>query len=272
MALDETAPQASLRSLDCGLQLVLRLRDQASLSVSEAARALGVAPSTAHRLLTTLKGRGFVVQELPSRRYRAGAALLEVALAALGNLDVRRTARPHLESLAQEVRETVDLIVLVPTPPPGASVRFVDVVEGPERLRVASRLGEDRPAHCTAAGKALLAWMAAEQLDSMYPEEEVTPPMTSRSITTKTELWTELATVRRRGFATNEGESIEALSAVAVPIRDPVGAVTAALAVSAPSSRLGQPRIDQVASAARRTADRLEASLRSGGQRSPGGR
>jgi DNA-binding IclR family transcriptional regulator len=262
VVVEDAGPRASLKSLDCGLQLVLSLRDHASLSVSEAARALGVAPSTAHRLLATLKARGFVTQELPSRRYRAGGALLEVALSALRNLDVRRTARPHLELLAQEVRETVDLVMLVHGPSAPA-IRFVDVAEGPERLRVASRVGESRPANCTATGKILLAWLPPERLDLMYPETGL-PALTSRSITAKAELLAALEDVRRRGFATNVGESIEALSAVAVPIRDPAGTVVAALAVSAPSSRLGQDRIESVAEAALRTAAAVEASLRTG--------
>jgi DNA-binding IclR family transcriptional regulator len=263
VALDDTATTSSLKSLDCGLQLVLRLRDQASLSVSEAARSLGVAPSTAHRLLATLKARGFVTQDLPSRRYRAGTALLDVALSALRNLDVRRSARLHLESLAEEVRETVDLIMLGPPGPAGPSMRFVDVVEGPERLRVASRLGEARPAHCTAGGKVLLAWLPSQQLERLYPEEEL-PGLTARSLTSREELWEELAMVRARGFATNAGESIEGLSAVAVPIRDPAGAVAAALAVSAPSSRLSPRRSEKVAEAALRAAAAIETSLRAG--------
>lgn len=263
VVLDDAAPRASLKSLDCGLQLVLSLRDHASLTVSEAARALGVAPSTAHRLLATLKARGFVVQELPSRRYRAGAALLEVGLSALRNLDVRRTARPHLESLAQEVRETVDLVMLGELGPPAPAIRFVDVAEGPERLRVASRLGEVRPAHCTASGKVLLAWLPTGRLHVMYPDTGL-PSLTSRSLTARAELFAELEGVRRQGFATNVGESIEALSAVAVPIRDPAGAVVAALAVSAPSSRLEPRRIESLAEAAKRTAAAVEAAMRNG--------
>jgi DNA-binding IclR family transcriptional regulator len=204
-----------------------------------------------------------VVQELPSRRYRAGAALLEVGLSALRNLDVRRTARPHLESLAQEVRETVDLVMLGELGPPAPVIRFVDVAEGPERLRVTSRLGEVRPAHCTASGKVLLAGLPTGRLDVMYPDSGL-PPLTSRSVTARAQLFAELVEVRRRGFATNVGESIDALSAVAVPIHDPAGAVVAALAVSAPSSRLEPGRIESVAQVAKRTATVIEAAMRNG--------
>jgi DNA-binding IclR family transcriptional regulator len=257
--MDDPGRSTGIKSLDSGLQLLQALRERASLSVNEAAKLIGVAPSTAYRLLATLKARGFVVQDHATRRYRAGTELLDIAFGALRNLDVRRMARPHLELLAQEVRETVNLIVLEHT-----VIRYVEVVESPERLRFSSRIGETRPAHCTAAGKVLLAALSRGQLDLLYPTEELIG-LTPRSITHKTELLEQLDLLSEGGYAVSVEESIEGLTAVAVPIHDPLGNVLAALAVGAPSSRLVPDRVVEVARAAGRSAAAIEAVLKLGG-------
>jgi DNA-binding IclR family transcriptional regulator len=253
---DDPGRRAGIRSLDTGLQLLQLLGDHPSLSVNEAAKLLGTAPSTAHRLLATLKGRGFVAQDDATRRYHAGRALLDIAFDALRNLDVRRVARPHLESLAAEVRETINLIVLEQ-----ASIRYVEVVESPERLRVSSRIGETRPAHCTAGGKVLLAALSPAQLDRLYPTEELAP-LTSRSFTRRSELLAQLPGIAEQGFAMSVEESIEGLNAVAVAVRDPLHHVVAALAVAAPSARLTGARVKEVVDAATRSAAGIEADLR----------
>jgi IclR family transcriptional regulator, acetate operon repressor len=256
---DTGEARAGIRSLDSGLRLLEHLRDRPSLSVNEAAKLLGTAPSTAHRVLGTLKARGFVTQDPATRRYRPGAALLEIAFDALRNLDVRRVSRPHLEALAREERETVNLIVLERT-----EIRYVEVVESTEQLRVANRIGETRPAHGTAAGKALLAALPDSQVVELYPDEAL-PTVTARTVTTRAALLEELATVRERGYALAVEESIEGLSAVAVALRGPLGNAVAALAVAGPSSRLAGERLAAVAETTRRHAAAIEADFRAPG-------
>ena len=114
-------------SVDSALRLLTALRDQPSLGVKESAELLGVAPSTAHRLLSTLQANGFVAQDPAPRRYGPGGALLTVALASLRRIDVRRVARPHLSALSAETRETVSRGVAE-----GSSIRIIDSVEGSE--------------------------------------------------------------------------------------------------------------------------------------------
>ena len=160
--------ERTVSSVDNALLLLLAFKDRPSIAVKEGAELLGVAPSTAHRLLVTLHSHGFVTQEETTRRYRAGAQLLDVALGALGSLDVLRVARPHLEQLRDVVRETVNLILL-----DGSQIRFIDSVEGPEAVRVSNRTGTVLPAHCTAGGKMLLASLSRDRkstrLNSSHP-------------------------------------------------------------------------------------------------------
>ncbi len=254
------APEDRLRSstvssVDNALTLLAELRDRPSLSVTEGAQLLGVAPSTAHRLLVTLLAHEFVVQEPSTRRYRTGPRLLEIALSPRGSVDVRQVAGPHLVALAAEVRETASLLVLE-----GDQVRFLDSAEGPELVRVASRTGDVLPAHLTAAGKAMLAAMSETDLLGAYPEARI-PATSGAAAMSREELFDELAQVRRHGYATSFERSAAGLSAVAVPITDRSGRPMAAIAVSVPASRLDEQRVREIAGVVRRHTRRIEEEL-----------
>ena len=155
-------PTRSRRSNNA-LRLLLLFRSQPRVRLSEASEHLGVAHSTAHRLLAMLAYHGFVRQEQDSRAYVAGPALVEIGLAAVGQLDIRRHARPALERLAGSLGETVHLAVLE-----GGNVRYLDAVESPRALRVASRTGSVLAASCTASGKALLAELPDAEVSAMF--------------------------------------------------------------------------------------------------------
>lgn len=253
-------PQASGRtyvvaSVDHALTLLAALRDAPSLAVRESAELLGVAPSTAHRLLTTMQASGFVVQDPATRRYSAGPALVAVALASLQRIDVGRVARPHLVALAAELRETVSLGVAE-----GTTIRFIDSVEGTEVVRVSSRTGVTVPAHSSAAGKVLLAALGRDELLRLYPVTRL-QRRTRRTIASRTLLLKELEQVRRLGYATSLEESSEGLASVAVGVGDVRGRVIAALTVSVPAERLEARRTERIVLAARRRAGRIEAEL-----------
>lgn len=242
-------------SVDHALRLLAELQDHPSLGVKEAAELLGVAPSTAHRLLATLQANGFVVQDPATRRYGPGPALLAVALASLRRVDVRRVARPHLAALSAETRETANLAVAE-----GTTVRVIDSIEGPEVVRVSARTGEVIPAHLSAGGKALLAELGTEELERVLPAERLPGPTGPIA---RQALVEELAEVRQRGYATSIDESTPGVASVGVGVRDVGGRLLAALSVSLPTERLDADRLDAIVAAARHRAARIEEELRS---------
>lgn len=125
----------SLSSVDNALRLVHVLAQREEVGVAEAGRLLGVARSTAHRLLTSLVVHGFAEQDPESRAYRAGGALLEFGLATVRRYDVRAHARPYLEQLSERTGETTHLLVLA-----GADTLFLDSVEGSQSVRTTGRV------------------------------------------------------------------------------------------------------------------------------------
>ena len=226
-------PQYPIESVDNALRLLLMFRDRGEIRLSEAREALGVAQSTAHRLMAMLAYHDFVRQDPASRAYRAGPALIEVGLSVVRSMDIRAIARPLLEELMEQIGETVHLATLE-----GAQARFLDAVESQRVLRVTGRTGRMLPAHATSVGKAMLAALPDEEIDHIYPAETL-PSQTSRTITSKTALRAELAEVRKRGYASNAGESEDGVSSIGVAVINPAtGRPVAAVSIAAPLSRM----------------------------------
>lgn len=249
-------PAYPIASVDNALRLLTLFRDEPRVRLSEASEHLGVAHSTAHRLMAMLAYHGFVRQEPASRAYVAGPALIEIGLAAIRQLDIRRHARPVLESLAGSLGETVHLAVLE-----GGNVRYLDAVESSRALRVASRTGSVLAANCTASGKALLAALPEHEVSALFAGQKSLTALTARSITTRPRLLAELKEVRARGCAINLEESEEGVASVAVVVRGPQQVPVAALVVSAPVSRMTEAAVARVAAELRERAHWLETQL-----------
>lgn len=226
-------PAYPISSVNNALKLLLLFREQRSVRLTEACQYLGVAHSTAHRLLAMLTYHGFVRQDTASRAYVAGSALVDVGLAVVQSLDVRSHVRPHLERLSETFEETAHLAVLE-----GDMVQYLDAVVSEKVLRVSPRTGALVPAHCTSVGKALLAALPDEELRCIYPVDRLElVGCTAKSIVMRDALLAELDAVRKRGYAVNRAESEDDVGSVAIAFRD-LGQWPAAIAIAAPMSRL----------------------------------
>lgn len=225
------------------------LADRGSLRVTAVANELGVAPSTAHRLLTTLAQAGFAVQD-SNRSYVRGPAFVRLQVGSAHPEALLAVIVPHLAMLSEATGETTHLMIRENT-----TVRFLHSVEGPAALRVASRNGVVMPAHLTSGGKAILATMTDEAIRDLYADGvRVSPNSKVRSVD---DLLGEIATVRRRGYAENLDESEPGISAVGVAVhRD---SVNAAISVSVPSIRYRRDRAKRLVALLAQTAAAIDA-------------
>jgi len=242
-----------LESVDAALRLLQLLGRAGQLRVTEAADELGVAPSTAHRLLSTLRYRGFAVQA-GDRTYRPGPAFTELAASHASSIDLCAVARPHLEWLRTTLDETSHLVVLI-----GHDVHFIASAEARQPLRVGSRVGAALPAHRTSGGKALLAALPGDEIERLYPVSE-----SGNGLLTTAEraiLMRELGKTRRRGYGINVGESERGIAAVGVLVRGYDGRPLAAVSVSVPAVRFSAGRVKELASAIQTATKRIEADL-----------
>lgn len=252
---DPTVPSYRITSVDHALQLLALFKSRSSLRVAEAADELGVARSTAHRLLAMLVYREFVTQDRTTRAYLPGPALIEVGMGALTGLDIRQKARPYLDRLVMETGETASLQILQ-----GAEVRFVDSVESPNAVRVASRAGVTLPAHAASGGKLLLAALSEEVFLRLYPREKLSA-VTPATTTSRKVLMKELEVARDQGYSVNHEESQPGLVAVAVPLPDRNGGYLGALTVAGPTARMDDDGIERCVRALRAAAVDLSNSL-----------
>lgn len=225
-------PRYPLASVDHALRILELLRVEPAMRLSDVARELGVANSTAHRLLAALAHRGFVRQQPGTRRYVAGDALLKIGRAAVLHAELRDRAHPLLQVLSADLGETIHLGVRH-----GTLVHYVDAVESTRAVRVAARTGRTLAAHWTSTGKVLLAGVSDDTLRRLYGGPAL-PTGTPNSIGDIEVLLGDLHECRRMGFAVNSGESEDDVVSVAIALRDREGAVVAAVSCAAPQHRL----------------------------------
>jgi DNA-binding IclR family transcriptional regulator len=246
-------PAYPVGAADTVLRALLLLNEAGELRLSDTAARLGVAKSTAHRMLAMLILHGLAEQD-GRRVYRPGPALRRISGFSGPPPDLVTAADPVLRQLAVTLRETTHLMVLE-----GNGVRFVDGVEGPQTLRVGPRTGMLLPAHATSGGKALLAELPPDQLAALYPHG--LPRGDTAALTDYAQLCRELAVVRRRGYGSNSEESERGVSAVGAVVRDRDGRAVAAIAVAAPTSRCPRNRIPELATHVTEAARAVSAAL-----------
>jgi DNA-binding IclR family transcriptional regulator len=244
-------PQYPIESVDNALRVLLLLGEQPRLRLTDVSRYLGVASSTAHRLLAMLQYRGFVRQDAATRSYVPGPTLDGLAFGVLRRLDVRTRARPVLERLNTDLGETVHLGRLE-----GNNVHFIDSLESSRALRVGGRLGRSMPAHCTSTGKALLAELGEEELFQLYPDDDLVQ-LTAQSIGTREGLLKELAAIRDRGYSRSVEEAEEGVSSVAVALHS-TRSPRLAINVSVPVNRMTDVIQEAVISRLTEAADELD--------------
>lgn len=249
----KTPPPYPIASVDHALRAATILQLEGGATVSEIAERLGVARSTAHRLLAMLVYRDFAVQD-EDRVYRAGPVLELAAHSQSLVSRLRAAALPHLRRAVDLLDETTNLIVRT-----GDTARFIASVECGQALRVGSREGMVFPAHRTTAGLLLLAELPDEELEEVYAPERYRDRPADRPELRG--LRTELRRVRRNGFAVNRERSERGLVAVGVLVRDRDGTAVAGLSVSMPSVRYDPQRLQTLVATLNTTAHALERDL-----------
>lgn len=220
--------ESPIESVDRALVLLNLLRGQGSVSVADAAVHLGVAPSTAHRLLNALVFRGFARQN-HLRRYLVGPAFIR-PLRSPVLAGLREAAQPALEHAHAQTGETVQLMVLR-----GGNILFLDGIESPRGLRVAMRLGDTMPAFTSAGGKALLSGLPNRELEEVY--RAGVPDWPTATIHSLTTLKRRMTRIRRDGYATNLEETEQGVIGVGVAAVDFTGHPVAGLTTATPSIR-----------------------------------
>lgn len=231
-----------IQVLDRALALLDTLSHRGpDLALGEISQSLKLHKSTAHRLIMVLERHRLLERNSRTGRYRLGLKLFELGTKAASQLDLREQARPFLERVVLETGETVHLCIY-----DDGEVVYVDKVEPARSVRLASSVGRRNPAFCTAVGKAIMAFLPEAQVEDAVQKHGL-QPLTSKTVSTLTELKTELERIRERGYALDDEENEEGVSCVGAVVRGFDGEAVAAISVSGPSFRLGKEKVAMIA-------------------------
>jgi DNA-binding IclR family transcriptional regulator len=198
------------------------------LSLAQVVRRTGLPRSSAHRMLERLVQLRWLRRH--GRDYELGMRLVELGSLAVHQDRLHSTAKPFLHELHRATGLVVHLAVL-----DGADVVYLEKVAGTLGAAVPTRVGGRQPAHCTAVGKALLAFSDPATLEDL--DADLLTRKTRYSMCTRRQLVDELAAIRVRGFAFERSESVGGIGCVAAPIGD-LDAPIAAVSVCGPLDRM----------------------------------
>jgi len=245
-----------IQVLDRALAILEILSTQGpDLSLGEISDKLELHKSTAHRLIMVLERHKFIERNSVSGRYRLGLKLFELGTKAVSQLDLRERARPFLERLVLETSETVHLCVL-----DDSEVVYLDKIEPERSVRMACSVGRRNPIHCTAVGKAIMAYLPAGEVEVIIRRHGM-KAMTANTITNFFELKKELGAIRQRGYSIDDEEIEEGVRCVGCVVRNFSGAPVGAISVSGPAFRVTKEKVKSLARAVMASASILSAEL-----------
>ncbi len=235
---------------------VLRLfsADRLELTVSDAARALGMPKSSVSRLLKAMRDAGLLTSVTEAPRYRVGNMLFEIAQLHTQNSDLMQLADAELEAICRETRHTGYISIL-----DGADVLVLRMLPGRDALRVVTPLGSRAAAFATANGRALLARLSDEKVRALHPKRLRPPsPNAPRGMN---ELLERLAQMRRVGWCEAIDEAIPGVHSVAVAVQSAAAQETLAFCLSFPDSNISEialrRMVRMLTAAARRIAEKV---------------
>jgi IclR family transcriptional regulator, pca regulon regulatory protein len=229
-------PAEFVQSLERGLAVIRSFsRERPALTLSEIADLTGLTRAAARRFLITLRDLGYVGSD--GRLFSLRPRVLELGYSYLSSLPIWDVAKPHLEDLAEKVRETTSASVL-----DGTDIVFVARVETKRIMAMTLGVGSRLPAWATAMGRVLLADMPPNDLEE-YFEKVRLEPLSARTVTDEGELKGIIDRARIQGWTLVDQEVEEGVRSLAVPIRSPDGRTVAALTVCSHAFRVSVERI-----------------------------
>jgi DNA-binding IclR family transcriptional regulator len=210
--------------------IVETLHEQEGATFSDLVSELELPESTVHDYLRSLRTLGYVVKS--EGEYRVGTKFLELGDKARKQKKIYRVALPELVNLAEETGEHASLTI----EENGLGV-LLHIEKGENAVEIGETTGEHLPLTITAPGKAILAHLPEERVGGILDKHGFLK-RTESSITSRDALFDQVETIRDRGYATEMGEAVNGVRAMAVPIRSEEETVEGAITVGGPTNRM----------------------------------
>jgi IclR family acetate operon transcriptional repressor len=225
------------------------------LGVNEIARSVRMHKSTVSRLCATLENAGYLERDQTTNRFHLGARIFQLAGSETPTRDLRLVARPVMLDLVETTRETATL-----GKREDLDIVTIDVVDGLNFVRMATRVGMRTQVHASAVAKAILAYTDDDEVDQIIGTGQM-PKLTPNTITDPAVLKEHLAEVRARGYSIDMEEMEIGLRCVGAPIYDHLGLVSAGLSISGPRHHMTEEVMLRCGPMVRTAADKISARL-----------
>jgi DNA-binding IclR family transcriptional regulator len=243
-----------IASLEKGIKIIELLAEQKALTVTEVANILDTNRAGSHRFLATLRDLGYVKKN-DDNRYQLTFRIFEMGMKVARRYEIRQEAPKFMQELSTAFKETVNLGFLE-----GRDILHLDKIESSEILRIDAPVGSKTPAYCTALGKAILAHLPPDELQTYLSNTRLVTHGPN-TIVSKKKLRKQLKKTCLQGYALDDEELAEGLRCVAAPVFDHTGQSRYALSVSFPTMRLPIDKIDKVQSKIKEVCKRLSVRL-----------
>jgi IclR family transcriptional regulator, KDG regulon repressor len=234
----------SSKSLQKALRLLLHLGEFGpEMGITQLAGELRLNKTTVHRLLNAMRKFELIEKNPENERYRLGLKLHELGCRALESRTLRGEAHIFLVEMSRRSNESVSIAV------PGAgSIICLDRVDCLDSVISArTPVGGRFHPHCTAAGKAILAWLPDPEIRAIIKRNGM-PRFTSATLIKYADLMHDLDVTRRQGFATDREELERGLSGIAAPVFMRGSHLVAAVGIAGPTGRFqGEELVQKIA-------------------------
>ena len=228
-----------LSSLEKAIKLIELLGNYPKgISLSHLSEQSGLPISSVHHILSTFQEYDMVRQEKNTKFYMLGLKFLTISRKLLDSLNLRTVARPLLEEFQEQTGEMVFLSVLS-----GGKVVYLDKLQTPGHLVLATEVGYSLPPHACTSGKTLMAWRSQKEVMDIYPTE-VLPPHRKNTVMTRTMLLKELEEIRAQGYCIGTEQYFQGIRGVAAPILID-GQSVASVCMAGPISYMTMDRVNK---------------------------
>ena len=251
-----TKRKYTINSIDRALRILTILGEhEEPMRISEISRRLAIDKSTAYRIVSTLKGQGFIEQDSESRKYNLGIKVIEIAGLKLRSIKLVSVAKPITKELVARTREASHLAVLVE-----GEVMYLDSEQSSGVFNINTQVGSRAPLHSSAVGKSLLAALPDDEIDRILGIKGLTR-YTDRTIINLADFHQAIEEVRERGWAMDDEETYMGVRCIAAVINDHRGIVVASVGLSGPTQRITLERVPVLGQLLRESAAKISRQL-----------
>lgn len=252
MEKDIESANYNIKSLIKSVKLLEVLVEGGEMSIQELSSICKMGKSSVHRILGTFKAMNYVAQKPDDGKYYATIKMFELGNRVANRMTIRNIARPFMEELFSECKETVNLAIF-----DRGEIVYLDKITTQEPLRIDLEVGKRVPAYCSGLGKVFIAYTPDFNLNTLNFIK-----YTPSTITTQEDLAIELENVRKHGYAIDNEEYIKGLICLAVPVLNRSGEIVAALSIAMPTIRCNASKKKQYIEYLKKKAKEIQQAMR----------